>query len=71
MIRIVAGDSCYAHTEIRYQELGIIKFENINTYVMGLFVYQTVYNLLPPSVQNYFIKIIDFHEHFTRASGGL
>jgi len=71
MIRIVAGDSFYAHTETRYLELGIIKFENINTYLMGLFVYKSVCNILPPSVQNYFIKRVDVHEHFTRASGGL
>jgi len=54
-----------------YLELGIIKFENINTYLMGLFVYKSVCNILPPSVQNYFIKRVDVHEHFTRASGGL
>ena len=69
MIRIVAGDSFYAHMETRYLELGIIKFENINTYLMGLFVYKSVYYLLRPSDQNYFIKRIDVHEHFTRASG--
>ena len=69
MIRIAAGDSYYAHTETRYLELGIIHFQNINTYLMGLFIYKSVYNLLPPSVQNYFIKRIDVHEHLTRASG--
>src|SRR6218665_3735808 len=35
MIRIVAGDSFNAHTETRYLELRIIKFENINTYLMA------------------------------------
>src|SRR6218665_2747197 len=68
MIRIVAGDSYYAHTETRYLELRIIKFENINTYLIGLFVYKSVCNILPPSVQNYFIKRVDVYEHFTRES---
>ena len=71
MIRVVAGDSFYAHTETRYLELGIITFENINTYLMGLFVYKSVCNILPFSVQNYLIKRLDVHEHFTRVSGGL
>src|SRR6218665_4045633 len=71
MIQIVAGDSFYAHMENRFIELGIIKFENINTYLMGLFVYKSICKILPPSAQNYFTERVDVHEHFTRASGGL
>jgi len=71
MIRMVAGDSFYARTENRFIELGIIKFENINTYLMGLFVYKSICKILPPSAQNYFTKRVDVHEHFISESGGL
>src|SRR6218665_4149162 len=46
-------------------------FNVADTYLMGLFVYKFVCNILPPSVQNYLIKRVDVHQHFIRASGGL
>jgi len=37
IIRITARDKYYDHTHKRFIELEIMKFENINTYMTGLF----------------------------------
>jgi len=71
MIRIVAEDGFYAHTENRFLELGIIKFDNVNAYLTELFAYKLIFKILQPSAKNYFNKRVDIHEHFTRAYGGL
>jgi len=71
IISTVAGNSYYANTENIFLELGIIKFKNVNAYLMGLFAYKSIFKILPQSVQNYFTKTAVVHKHFTTASGSL
>src|SRR6218665_143885 len=56
----------YAHTEAKFLELGILKFTNINIYLIGNFVYRFCNNLLPPYFNSFLIKIHVVHDHYTR-----
>ncbi len=71
IIRIMAGDSYYAHTRHRFKQLKLLKFEQINRYLIGLFMYKALNKLLPPMFQHYFTKRHDVHDYYTRASGSL
>lgn len=70
-IRIIARDKYYDHTSKRFQELDIMKFDCINRYLTGNFLFKYFNNLLPPVFTNFFTKTIDVHEHYTRAVSGL
>src|SRR6218665_3870132 len=70
-IRIIARDKYYDHTSKRFQELGIMKFDCINRYLIGNVLFKYFNNLLPPVFTNFFTKTIDVHEHHTRAVCGL
>jgi len=48
-IRIIARDLYYAQTSGRYREYNIMKFESMNRYLVGKFMYKFVNNLLPES----------------------
>ena len=37
-------------------DLEIMKFDQINTYLIGIFTYKAFYKLLPSSFSNYFTK---------------
>jgi len=62
-IRIIARDKYYDHTSRRFQDLGIMKFDCINRYLTGNFLFKYFNNLLPPVFTNFFTKTIDVHEH--------
>src|SRR6218665_2614590 len=70
-IRIIARDKYYDHTSKRFQELAIMKFDCINRYLTGNFLFKYFNNLLPPVFTNFFTITIDVHEHYTRAVSGL
>src|SRR6218665_2968487 len=42
-IRIVAKDSYCAHTWPRFQEYNIMKFDRVNNYHVGIFMYRYLY----------------------------
>src|SRR6218665_3666253 len=65
-IRIIARDKYYDHTSKRFQELGIMKFDCINRYLIGSFLLKYFNSLLPPVFINFFTKTIAVHEHYTR-----
>ena len=67
----MAGDSYYAYTSHRFKQLKLLKFEQINRYLIGLFMYKDLNELLPPMFQHCFTKRHDVHDHYTRASGTL
>ena len=50
-LRVITRDTYYAHTEAKSLELGMLKFININIYLVGNFVYRLCSNLLPPVLQ--------------------
>ena len=56
VIKIIKGQKLNEHTQRFFEELGIMKFDNLNTYLIGLFTYKVVYNLISSSVSNYFTK---------------
>src|SRR6218665_3305345 len=37
IIRIIVGDKYYAHASHRFKQLGILKFQQINRYLIGIF----------------------------------
>ena len=71
VIRIIKGQKWNDHTQPIFEELGIMKFDNLNTYLIGLFTYKVVYNLIPSPVSNYFTKREQVHAYSLRASGNL
>src|SRR6218665_2418194 len=71
IIRIIVGDKYYAHTNHRFKQLGILKFQQINRYLIGIFMYKAINKLLPIMFQNFFVRRDEEHDHYTRASGNL
>ena len=71
VIRIIKGQKWNDHTQPIFEELGIMKFDNLNNYLIGLFTYKVVYNLIPSPVSNYFTKREQVHAYSLRASGNL
>src|SRR6218665_2774396 len=67
-IRIIARDGYLAHTSLRFLELGIMKFGNINTYLIGNFLYKYSNHLLPKEFNDYFKPRTEVRNHFTRSS---
>ena len=70
-VRIIARDGYLAHTSLRFLEFGIMKFGNINTYLIGNFLYKYSNHLLPKEFSDYFNLRTEVHNHFTRFSDGL
>src|SRR6218665_3683525 len=48
-----------------------MKFESINIYLTGIFVYKYQNNHLPRMFLNYCVKITDRHDHYTRSVTGM
>ena len=50
-----------------------MKFDNINSYLTGTFIYKYRNNYLPVIFTNYFSKMVNTHDHYKRAleGGGL
>ena len=59
IIRITGGDSYYASTNLRFQEIKVMKFVNLNTckHFTGIFMYTFMNNLVPGSFKNYLLKL--------------
>lgn len=48
-----------------------MKFDRVNYYQVGIFMYWYLHNLIPHSFIEYFTKVEDVHKHYTWFSGGL
>ena len=48
-----------------------MKFDRVNNYQVGIFMYRHLHNMLPDSLIKYFTKVEDVHEHNTRFSRSL
>ena len=74
-IRTITRDSYYAQTFLSFKKLKIMKFDKINRYLIGNFMYKCLpYIILcqiPLSFKDYVTKRSDEHDHFTRAIGQL
>ena len=51
-----------------YQELDIMKFENINKYLIGNFMYRYICGQVPDTFSSFFIRNNDIHSHNTRTA---
>src|SRR6218665_1649971 len=61
----------YAHTNHRFKQLGILKFQQINRYLRGIFMYKAINKLLPIMFQSFFVRRDEEYDHYTRASWNL
>ena len=52
-----------------YNELGIIKFVNINKYLIGRFMFRVYHGQVPEFFAPPFVKNCDIHHHETRLAG--
>lgn len=71
IMRIILGIGYRESTRQGFQNLKVMRFENINRYLIGIFMYKFINNLLPHSSGRYFVRIGDLHGYNTRAAGGL
>ena len=51
-----------------YKELNVMKFDNINTYLIGNFMYRHSKERVPELFYSFFIKNQDIHVHYTRSA---
>lgn len=70
-LRVVTKDTYYAHTETKFQELGVLKFDHVNDYLIGNFYFKLTNNTLTSFFDDYCRRIHEVHQHCTRASAGL
>jgi len=71
VIRVLFKDSYYAHTAPRFLQMGIIRFDQLNTYLIGIFVYRAINKLLPHQFHGYFSRVEDRCGPTTRSVGKL
>jgi len=41
---VVSKDTYYANTETKFQELGVLKFDHVNDYLIGNFYFKIINN---------------------------
>ena len=69
IVRVLARAPFNSHTSALFQDLGILKIEQINIYQVGEFMHRYTHNQLPNAFCNYFKYISDQHPHDTRNKG--
>ena len=69
IVRVLARAPFNSHTSALFQDLGILKIEQINIYQVGEFMHRYTHNQLPNAFCNYFKYISDQHSHYTRNKG--
>ena len=52
-----------------YNELGLIKFVNINKYLIGRFMFRVYHGQVPDFFFTFFVRNCDIHPHETRLAG--
>ena len=71
IVRIICHKGPSEHTDPLFKELRLIKLYDINTYLMGRFMYRYHICQVPESFGSYFPLINDIHSHDTRQNEGL
>jgi hypothetical protein len=66
VVRVLARAPFNAHTSALFQDLGILRIDQINFYQVAEFMYRYTYNQLPMSFSNYFKSSSDLHTYNTR-----
>ena len=67
-IRIICNVNPREHTENLLKELGFLKFEDINKYMIGRFMHRRYNRKLPEMFNEYFEYVRDVHNYATRQS---
>jgi hypothetical protein len=72
IIRLITFKSYTEHTEPLFRNLEILNFENINDYLICLFMFRCYYlENLPEVFSNYFTRNDEIHHYNTRTSSQL
>jgi len=66
-VRIIAGVPYNSHTSQIFQDLRVLKIDQINKSQICEFMFRFANNLLPPAFKDYFPCVSDVHDHYTRA----
>ena len=71
IIRVIAGMKYIDPTESAFKDLNVIKFLDINKYLIARFMFQYHHSKLPVIFSDYFQRIADIHEYNTSQCTGL
>ena len=71
LVRIINNSSFNAHTDPIFRYFNFLKFNQINIYMTGIFMYKIINNLMPPIFQNMFHHVFNLHRYPTRQSQNL
>ena len=71
IIRVIAGMKYRDPTESAFKDLNVIKFLDINKYLIARFMFQYHHSKLRVIFSDYFQRIADIHEYNTRQCTGL
>ena len=71
IIRVIAGMKYRDPTESAFKDLNVIKFLDINKYLIARFMFQYHHSKLPDIFSDYFQRIADIHEYNNRQCTGL
>ena len=67
-VRIICNVKPREHTENLFKELGFLRFEDINKYMIGRFMHRWYNRKLPEMFNEYFEYVRDVHNYATRQS---
>src|ERR1043165_4473680 len=68
VVRIIAGAPSFAHTSPLFLKFNLLKFHQIRTFQIWVFMYRFTHDLLPWNFSGYFQQGSDIHHHLTRSS---
>ena len=71
IIRVIAGMKYRDPTESAFKDLNVIKFLDINKYLIARFMFQYHHSKLPDIFSDYFQRIANIHEYDNRQCTGL
>ena len=71
IIRMISGSRFRDHTDPLFKNLSLIKFVDLNKYMIGRFMFRYHVNDIPHIFEGYFSKISDIHDYGTRTNEGL
>ena len=71
IVRIIYGDNARTSCDPLFDELGFLRFVDINRYLIACFMYRWYLNDVPDLFLDFFTPVSDVHSHFTRQSEGL
>ena len=71
IVRIICGVNARTSCDPLFDELGFLRFVDINRYLIARFMYRWYLNDVPDLFHDFFTPVSEVHSHFTRQSEGL